>query len=789
MKFRLLLLLVLLPGLSFAQEKQKLTLEDAVIGQWTKFAPERVSNLSWLVGKPAYSFIEKDSVGPHSHITIQYLDSGRTVEYIGLNQLRRSHAKLQDLKRMPRIQWASPNSFEFRHGRVWFEYYLEDKQSFYVLELPEDAENVDFNSENNMAAFTQGDNLVIGTIEGNIKVTNDSIPGIVNGKAVHRYEFGISKGTFWSPSGRYLAYYKKDERMVTDYPLVDITTTPASLKAVKYPMAGDTSHQVSLHVIDVATQKQIQLQVEGPKDQYLTNVAWDPDEKSVFVAVLNRDQNFYQMNEYGLDSGQFVKTHFEERDSIYTQPLHAMEFLPGQTDKFLWRSEKDGFDHFYLYDRQDGFIRQVTSGPWPVDRLVGFSKGNKEVYFTAATGDGMDRSIWKAGLDSAYQEQVVMTEGMHSASINPESNGLLVNHTSLNNPYTTYLLEMDSMSMDTLVHNQDPTDSLVFGNIELFQLYLEDSTALNCRMIYPENFDSTLRYPVLLYVYNGPGVQLLTNRFRGGAPMWMNYLANEYNYLVFTIDGRGSENRGKDFEQSIFRKLGELEMDDQLFGMDYLRSLPYVDTNRFAVHGWSYGGFMTTSLMMKRPGNFTVGVAGGPVIDWKYYEVMYTERYMDRPQDNPEGYAQASLLDKVDSLKGELMLIHGSIDDVVVPQHSIDLLKKCVEAGKQIDFFLYPMHPHNVRGKDRIHLMRKVIDYVVDKNGVGPVPSEKVSDPIEEVPAPAPDQMTPPQDVAPVQDATLVAPVETPVEEAPVEVPVEEAPVEKEKEEVPVDRK
>ena len=234
-------------------------------------------------------------------------------------------------------------------------------------------------------------------------------------------------------------------------------------------------------------------------------------------------------------------------------------------------------------------------------------------------------------------------------------------------------------------------------------------------MIYPESFDSSKSYPVLLYVYNGPGVQLLTNRWRGGAPMWMNYMANKYDYLIYTVDGRGSENRGKDFEQVIFRQLGEVEMDDQFLGVDYLKSLPYVDSNRLAVHGWSYGGFMTTSLMMKRPGTFKVGVAGGPVIDWKYYEIMYTERYMDRPQDNPEGYTKASLLDKVDSLSGDLMIIHGSIDDVVVPQHSIDMLKKSVEAGVQLDFFLYPMHPHNVRGRDRIHLMEKVITYITEK--------------------------------------------------------------------------
>lgn len=713
MNLRFLLALLLLSSMSQAQEKKELSLKDAVLKQWTEYAPKRVNNLSWLIDRAAYSFLEEDSTG--LRLSIQYLDSARTVEYISLKQLQASHSELKELKRMPRITWVSANSFVFQYDRVFFEYNLEDKQSFYLIDLPKEAENVDFNSENFMAAFTDGNNLRIGTIEGIIDVTKDSLEGIVNGQAVHRFEFGISKGTYWSPSGRYLAYYRKDERMVTDYPLVDITTKPAQLRSIKYPMAGDSSHQVSIRIIDVATQKESELLIEGPKDQYLTNIQWAPDEESIYVGILNRDQSFIQMNEFSRDSGLLKRTLFEEKDSIYLQTNHPMEFVPLNSGKFLWRSEADGFDHFYVHHIDSGLRFQASKGDFQTDQFLGFSSDNKSFFFTASTNNGMDRQVFRSSLDSFKQELITETSGVHAASYNSKANALIVSHTSLDNPLTTYLLDLDSMTRDTLIHNENPLDSIEFGTIEFSKLYTSDSTILNTRMIYPESFDSSKSYPVLLYVYNGPGVQLLTNRWRGGAPMWMNYMANKYDYLIYTVDGRGSENRGKDFEQVIFRQLGEVEMDDQFLGVDYLKSLPFVDSNRLAVHGWSYGGFMTTSLMMKRPGTFKVGVAGGPVIDWKYYEIMYTERYMDRPQDNPEGYAKASLLDKVDSLSGDLMLIHGSIDDVVVPQHSIDMLKKSVEAGVQLDFFLYPMHPHNVRGRDRIHLMEKVITYITEK--------------------------------------------------------------------------
>ena len=710
---RILLALLFFGFSSYAQEKQDFSLSDAVLKQWTEYAPKRVNNLGWLVERPAYSFLEEDTLG--GHLKIQYLDSSKSQEQIQLEVLKNSHKDLSELKRFPRIKWVSRNSFVFRSGKVYFEYNLEDKISFYLVEMPEGAGNVDFNSENFMAAFTDGNNLRIGTIEGIIDVTEDSLDGIVNGTAVHRFEFGISKGTYWSPSGKYLAYYRKDERMVSDYPLVDVTSTPASLKSIKYPMAGDTSHQVSIGIIDVATAKQTKLTIEGPVDQYLTNIQWAPDEENIYVGILNRDQSWLKMNEYSRYSGKFSRTLFEERDSIYLQTNHPIEFIPFSGEKYLWRSEADGFDHFYVHSLDSGLQFQASKGDYQTDQFLGFSSDNKSFFYTASTANGLNRQIFRSSIDNFKQELITEAEGVHSASYNAEANALIINHTSLKNPLTIYILDLDSMVRDTLMHNDNPLENLAFGKIEFSHLYTEDSILLNTRMIYPESFDSSKSYPVLLYVYNGPGVQLLTNRWRGGAPMWMNYMANKHDYLIYTIDGRGSENRGKAFEQVIFRQVGEVEMDDQLLGVKYLKGLPYVDSNRLAVHGWSYGGFMTTSLMVKRPGTFKVGVAGGPVIDWKYYEIMYTERYMDRTQDNPEGYAKSSLLNKVDSLQGDLMLIHGSIDDVVVPQHSIDMLKKSVEAGVQLDFFLYPMHPHNVRGKDRVHLMDKVINYITEK--------------------------------------------------------------------------
>jgi dipeptidyl-peptidase-4 len=237
-----------------------------------------------------------------------------------------------------------------------------------------------------------------------------------------------------------------------------------------------------------------------------------------------------------------------------------------------------------------------------------------------------------------------------------------------------------------------------------------DGTPLYGKLILPTNFDSLKRYPVIVYLYNGPHVQLIKNGFPESGNLWYEYLAQR-GYIVWSMDGRGSANRGLRFEQAIFRRLGTVEMDDQLAGVDFLKSLPYVDASRMGVHGWSYGGFMTTSLMLRHPGVFKAAVAGGPVMDWRMYEVMYGERYMDTPEQNPEGYKGNTLYDKVRNLKGKLLLIHGTQDATVVWQHSINFIRECVSSGVQVDYFVYPGYEHNVRGRDRAHLMQKISDY------------------------------------------------------------------------------
>ncbi|MEH0155350.1 DPP IV N-terminal domain-containing protein [Limibacter armeniacum] len=708
MKVWLLLILpVLFSGQLLGQEaKKKLSLKDAIIGRWTYLYPEHIEQLHWLEGAKGIYVYQKDNGLVKQGI------KGDATGLVSLSDLQESNEKLSSLESFPTVKWSGANSFTFVANRNYFKYDLSSKKSSFISSLPEGGANQELSPDHNHVAYTIGNNLYIGDANGQKAISNENNKGIVFGQAVHRFEFGIEKGTFWSPKSNFLAFYRKDETMVTDYPLVDINTHPATVNNIKYPMAGMKSHHVRLGIYNVATGDTVFVKTGEPKEQYLTNVAWGPEEKFIYIAVLNRAQNHLKLNQYDVATGDFVKTILEEKDDKYLSILHPMMFVPNSPNEFLWRSERNGYEHIYRYNLDGTLLNQVTSGDWIVTDIIGFDKTNKKVILVGSDNFGMDRVIYQADIKKGGQKKISQKSGTYShVQYEKNSKMLLTSFTANDVQYTASILDANGKEVKNLLTAANTLKDYTTSPIELFQIKADDGTPLNCRMIKPSDFDASKKYPVIVYVYNGPGVQLIQNTWQASAPLWMQYAAQR-GYIVFTVDGRGSENRGKAFEQATHLHLGDVEIKDQLKGVEYLKGLSYVDADKMAVHGWSFGGFMTTSLMLKSPDTFKVGVAGGAVMDWSLYEIMYTERYMSTPQQNEEGYANANLLDKVSNLKGKLLLIHDTGDDVVVPQHAYKFLQSCVQEGVQLDYFTYPMHGHNVRGKDRIHLIEKVLDYI-----------------------------------------------------------------------------
>ncbi len=703
MKKSILLLLVFLTLQGYSQQKE-LTLNDAVLGYYKGLYPEKLNGLQW-VSESKFAYIENNSY------IIKNLDNSDS-QKITLENFKR---ELPDIKYLPWVKFISENTLVFENDKNHFTFNFKTNKITNKITFNKFAENKEYNKLANAIAFTINNNLYLATKNNSKKaITNNTDTNIVSGQAIARFEFGISKGTFWSPKGTHIAFYQKDETNVTNYPLVDITTNPASLKNIKYPMAGQKSEIAKIGIYNLKTEETSYLKIDTSDEHYLTNLSWTPDGKGLLIAEVNRAQNHFDYNLYDIISGKKIKTLFSESNDKWVEPENDAVFLPNSNTDFLWLSEKDGFKNIYQYNTKGKFIQKITDFKFIVKSILGFDTLGKNVIISATGENPTEMHTYKVNLKSKKVTKLTPNNGVHSSILN--GHHIIDQYSNLNTPGITNIINIKNSKKKHLKTAKNPLEKYKIGTTELLKLKSDNGIDLHSMIIKPANFNPSKKYPVLVYVYGGTHAQLVKNSWLAESSLWMQWFATQKEYIVFTLDNRGSANRGFEFESAIHRTAGDVGMKDQLKGVEYLKSLPYVDKNRIAIHGWSYGGFMTSSLLLRYPEVFTTGVAGGPVTNWKYYEIMYGERYMDTPQENPEGYENSRIGKYLENLEGKLLLIHGSIDPTVVPQHSMEVLKEAVDKGVQLDFYTYPMHEHNVRGKDRVHLMQKVLDYVIKHN-------------------------------------------------------------------------
>ena len=589
--------------------------------------------------------------------------------------------------------------------------------------------HADWNKASRAVAYVKDDQLYVRTADNEERqLTKDGSREIVYAQSVHRNEFGIDKGTFWSPDGQHLAFYRMDQSMVTDYPQVDIFHRTAEYQPDKYPMAGENSHVVTIGVYHIETGKTIYLKtpvgsicgdsVDTTTPIYFTNIAWSPDSKTIYMFELNRDQNDCRLVSYDATTGERLAELYHETSDKYVEPLHPIQFLPWNESQFIMQSQRDGYNHLYLYNKEGKLLRQLTSGSFVVMSVLGFNERDKSIIIKANREHPLCHNLYAVTVKNGRMTALDNGRGVHNGELSATGIRLIDSYTEPDVPRVINLVEISNLKPKTsnLLTATDPWKDQGFqipqfenGSIKA----ADGTTDLYWRMVKPADFDATKKYPTVIYVYGGPHANNVQASYHWYSRSWETYMAQK-GYIVFILDNRGSQYRGREFEQATFRQLGQIEMQDQMQGVEYLRTLPYVDTDRLGVHGWSFGGFMTISLMTNYPDVFKVGVAGGPVIDWKWYEVMYGERYMDTPQSNPEGYKKASLIPQAKNLKGKLQIITGYNDDTVVPQHCLSFIAACIEAGTQPDFFAYPGEPHNMRGHASVHLHERITQYFED---------------------------------------------------------------------------
>lgn len=591
-------------------------------------------------------------------------------------------------------------------------------------------EFADWNNASKAVAYVSDHNLYVMDAEGKTtQLSTDGSREIVYGQAVHRNEFASMKGTFWSPDGTKLAFNRMDQSMVADYPQVNTFEREATYEPDKYPMCGMTSHKVTIGVYDMKTGKTVYLKAGDPTDRYFTNLAWAPDGKKVYMFELNRDQNDCRLTAYDAETGEKTGELYREVDEKYVEPLNPIVFLPWNKSQFIMQSRQDGYNHLYLCtlgmhgsrmasNTESLEVEQLTEGKWEVLSVLGFNSKTKSIIYKSNEASPIQQNVYSVSVANKKRTRIDEGgKGWHEGStISASGRYLLDNYQEPTVPRRIVAIDTQTGKRHCILNAKDPWKEKGYNIPEYScgKLKAADGTTdLYWRMVKPVDFDPNKKYPTVVYVYGGPHAHNVDARWHYSSRSWETYMAQK-GYLLFILDNRGSEHRGKDFEQATFRQLGQEEMKDQMKGVEYLKSLPYVDKDRMGVHGWSFGGFMTISLMTNYPDVFKVGVAGGPVIDWKWYEVMYGERYMDTPESNPEGYAKTSLLNKAKDLKGKLQIITGMNDPTVVPQNCLMFLNACSEAGTQPDFFAYPGEGHNMMGHKSVHLHERITQYFED---------------------------------------------------------------------------
>ena len=723
----LLVIIFMATSAMMAQDKKSFTLEDLMPGgdNYFNLQPKNIHGLSWwgdvcLEGDIA----ELRSIHPANGKKATLITLKKVNDLLASKNLGKINHFYN--ASMPYAEkWLLVNTHK---NRVLID--LDKQEILWSQPVNPKAANQDWNKESRSLAFTIGNNLYVTTADGQEAQVTDEPEGVLCGQSVHRNEFGINGGIFWSPKGNLLAFYRMDQSMVTDYPQVNTSTRIATLEPDKYPMAGMTSHKVTIGVYNPSTKKTVYLQAGDPTDRYFTNVSWSPDEKHIYVIELNRDQNHSQLMRYNAETGAQEALVYEEKHDKYVEPQHPLTFLPWNEHQFIYQSQRDGYNHLYLFDLEKGMMHpietegpdklsipqtQLTKGEWLVKDILGFNNKTKEIYIMSTEISPLQSNAFAVNVKNGKTRLIGAGEGVHRVQLSGSGKYVIDNYTSHNVAREVNILPTSGKGKSiNLLSATNPMEAYNMPEITLGTIKAADGkTDLYYRLVKPVGFDANKKYPAIIYVYGGPHAQLITDVRNYGAGGWDIYMA-QLGYVMLTVDNRGSSNRGLEFENCTHRQLGTEEMKDQMQGVELLKSLGYVDENRIGVHGWSFGGFMTTNLMLTYNDTFKVGVAGGPVIDWKMYEVMYGERYMDTPQSNPEGYKKADLTQRAKDLKGRLQVIIGANDPVCVPQHSIAFLRACIDAGTQPDYFIYPGDGHNMFGRDRVHLYTRITRYFED---------------------------------------------------------------------------
>lgn len=727
MKKNLILMFIALTGLAttaFAQEK-KLDLKK--IWYSPEFYGDFVSEFSSMNDGSTFTRLEDGTINKYSYKKNALL--GSIVSEAELSKLAGKTVRIESYEFNAdenKLLIASDIESIYRHS-TRATYYIYDIEKKAVSRLDDDSKGkqrlAEFSPNGLKVAFVRKNNLFVKDLEsGTIdQVTSDGkMNEVINGGTdwVYEEEFAFDKGFYWSAAGSYIAFYKSDESQVKEFQMAMYGNLYPDQYRFKYPKAGEANSVVSIHIYDVRDKFTRPCDIGTNTDQYIPRIKWTKDDMTLCILRMNRLQNkleFMFTNAGAPQKDPLVSsTAFTETSSTYVEITDNIIFL-NDNKSFLWTSEMDGYNHIYQIG-MDGTSKQITKGKWDVVSFKGFDEKSGYIYYVSAESSPMQRDLYRVQLDGSKKEKLSTRAGQNDPEFSKGMKYYINTHSDANNPQYITLHRADGKLLHVLVDNKALKSRLEAYGLtkkEFMTIKTEDAE-LNAWMIKPPNMEAGKKYPVFMTVYNGPGINTVNDSWGWNTGMWHHYLAQQ-GYIVVSVDGRGTGFRGAEFKKCTYQQLGKYETIDQIAAAKYLKTLAYVDGERVGIQGWSYGGYMSLLCMTKGADVFKMGIAVAPVSNWRFYDSIYTERYMRTPQENKDGYDDNSPINHVKKLKGPMLIVHGSADDNVHFQNAMEIVAELIKYNKEFDFEVYPDKNHGIYGgKTRLHLFNKMTDFIME---------------------------------------------------------------------------
>ena len=727
MKMRRYLLLLLAIPLTLSAQDQNTSLNLSDIWRKYKFYDRTTRGIKSMNDGVHYSTLASDGGYPaivkYSYKTgkpVDTLVSAKAIMENSGDTLR--FDKYQFSAGESKVLLATQTESIYRHSSKSY-YYVYDLEEKTVIPVKAEGKQqlADFSPTENKVAFVHENRMHIQDFDKDKKnmvsfgkgEEDAFIAGAVDW--VYEEEFSFHEGFHWSPNGRYIAYYQFDERKV---PMFSMDIYGSELypqqQEFKYPKAGEVNSIVNIHIYDVKKDKQFKVKL--PEDyEYIPRINWSSEDEELVITTMNRLQNKLTLWEVDADDKEIEKM-YEETAPAYLEIDDDIRFL--EDESFIWTSERDGFNHIYHISDEGEILNQITKGEWSVTKFYGIDEESKTLFYQAAEESPLERAVYSVKLDGSAKQKLSTRSGWNNATFSDGFTYYINRYSAAGQPTVETLHAADGNEIRTLKDNarlQKLLTELKLPQKEFFSFENREGTALNGYMIKPSNFSKEKEYPVLMFVYGGPGAQTVENRYDGFNGKWFQMLA-EKGYIVVSVDNRGTGARGRDFRTVTYKELGKYETMDQIDAAKYLASQNYVDGSRIGIWGWSYGGYMSSLCITKGADVFSTAMAVAPVTNWRFYDNIYTERYMQRPQENGDGYDENSPINHVEKLEGNYLLVHGSADDNVHLQNTMRMINALVAANKQFELFIYPDKDHSIAGGNtRYHLYKKMTDFIEEK--------------------------------------------------------------------------